>query len=167
MLTTLTRKLCPLMTLAIATIGCGKKIGEPKDQPARQTQNQELPSAYVIRLDGSQSSYKNYFMPKDTGFKVPDRIIVRSGTTAGKIVEIAHDVNIYDSDDFHVKCVYNAGIIPSELVLSGCFDSNEDDLGDVSEMPFSLRETEIIQIRFKGANSSDMVVDAVYSMDWI
>lgn len=167
MLTTLTRKLCPLMTLAIATIGCGKKIGEPKSSPTRQNHNQEIPAAYVIRLDGSSSSWKNYSMPKPTHFVVPDRLKVRSGNAAGKIVEIAHDVNPYDSDDFHVKCTYASSSSSKELVLTGCVDYENDDFGDVSDFIFRLEEGDLIQIRFKGANAADTIVDAVYTMEWI
>lgn len=167
MLATLTRKLCPLMTLAIATIGCGKKIGETQDSPARQHQNQEIPAAYVVRLDGSSNSWKNYTMPKPTHFVVPDRLKVRTGNSTGKSVEIAHDVNPYDSDDFHVKCTYTASSIPSEFRLSGCVDFEGRDFGDVSDFIFRLDEGDLIQIRFKGANASDVIVDAVYSMEWI
>ena len=142
MLTTLTRKLCPLMTLAIATVGCGKKIGEEKDTtPSRQNQNQEIPAAFVLRLDGSVNSWKNYSMPRPAHFVVPDRIKVRSGSTAGKIVEIAHDVNPYDSDDFHVKCTYApSSSNATDLVLSGCVDYENDDFGDVSDFIFRLQE---------------------------
>lgn len=155
------------MTLAIATIGCGKKIGEPKSSPTRQTHNQEIPAAYVIRLDGSSNSWKNYSMPKPARFVVPDRLKVRSGTAAGKVVEIAHDVNPYDSDDFHVKCTYGSSTSNTELVLTGCVYYDGDDFGDVADFIFRLEENDLIQIRFKGANSADTIVDAVYTMEWI
>lgn len=167
MLTTLTRKLCPLMSLAIATIGCGKKATEPDTQAARNTENQELPSAYVIKLDGSQTSRKNYAMPGDAQFKIPDRLVVRSGSTAGKIVEIAYDVNSYDSDDYQFKCTYVPSGSPSQMDLSSCVDYDNDDFGDVSEHTFTIRKNDLIQMRFTGAPASDLVVEAIYSMKWI
>lgn len=167
MLTTLTRKLCPLMSLAIATIGCGKKVTDPEAQPARNTENQELPSAYVIKLDGSQSSRKDVKMAGDAQFKIPDRIVVRSGSTAGKIVEIAYDVNEYDSDDYQFKCTYVPSSSPSQMNLSSCVDYDNDDFGDVSEHTFTLHKNDLIQMRFTGAPASDLVVEAIYTMKWI
>lgn len=167
MLTTLTRKLCPLMSLAIATIGCGKKVTDAETQAARNTENQELPSAYVIRLDGSQASRKNYKMIDDAQFKIPDRLVVRSGSTAGKTVEVAYDVNEFDSDDFQFKCMYVPSSNPSQMTLSKCVDYDNDDFGDVSEQTFTLRHNDIIQMRFTGAPASDLVVEAIYTMKWI
>ena len=167
MLHMLTRKLCPLLSLAIASIGCGKKIAETKTQPGLITENQELPSAYVIRLDGSQSSRKNYFLTEDAQFKIPDRLLVRQGSTAGKVVEIAHDVNEYDSNDYFYKCSYKASANPNEMILYKCVDYDGDNFGDVSSHIFTQYKNEIIQMRFSGAQASDLIVEAVYSMNWV
>lgn len=167
MLTTLTRKLCPLMSLAIATIGCGKKVNDADTQPARSTENQELPSAYVIRLDGSQMSSKNNRMVGNAQFKVPDAVIVRTGSSAGKAVELAYNVNEYDSEDFDFKCMYAPSSDPSRLALTKCVDYDGEDLGDVSNETFRLYKNDIIQMRFTGAQSSDLIVEAIYSMKWI
>lgn len=167
MLLTLTRKLCPLMSLAIATIGCGKKIAEQKTTTARLTENQELPSAYVIRLDGTEGSRKNYTIPRPTQFEIPERLKVRQGNTTNKIVEIAYDVNQFDSEDFQFKCMYVPSPNPSEMTLSKCVDYDGDDFGNVSGHKFALRFKDIVQMRFTGAPASDLVVEAIYSMNWI
>lgn len=167
MLTTLTRKLCPLMSLAIATIGCGKKVNDTGGKPTRNTENQELPSAYVIRLDGSQASRKNTKMIEDAQFKVPDAVIVRSGSSAGKSVEVAYNVNEFDSEDFDFKCMYVPSGTPSRLSLTKCVDYDGEDLGDVSNETFRLYKNDIIQMRFTGAPASDLVVEAIYTMKWI
>lgn len=167
MLIMLTRKLCPLLSLAIATIGCGKKIADAETKPGRTTENQELPSAYIIKLDGSQASRKNYFLTEDAQFKIPDRLLVRAGSTAGKIVEIAHDVNEYDSEDYFYKCSYKASPNPNEMILDKCVDYDGDDFGDVSNHVFTLYKNEVLQMRFAGAPSADLIVEAIYSMNWI
>jgi hypothetical protein len=167
MLTTMTRKLCPLLSLAIATIGCGKKVTDADSQSAHNTENQELPSAYVIRLDGSQASRKNYSMIDDAQFKIPDRLVVRAGSTAGKTVEVAYEVNEFDSDDFQFKCMYVPSANPSQMALDKCVDYDNDDFGDVSEQKFTLHKNDIIQMRFTGAPASDLVVEAIYTMKWI
>lgn len=167
MLATVTRKLCPLMTLAIATIGCGKKINDADAQPARQTENAEIPSAYVIRLDGSNTSRTYERIPQNAQFKIPERLNVQAGDTANKIVEIAYEVNEYDPDDYLYKCSYKSSSVPHEMVLDKCVDYDDHDFGDVSEQTFTLYRNDIIQMRFTGASASDVVVEAIYSMKWL
>jgi hypothetical protein len=167
MLNTLTRKLCPFMYLAIATMGCGKKITEPKSVLSRQTENQELPSTYIIRLDGSEASRKNFAMPGPAQFEIPDRLIVKQGATIKKVVEVAYDVNEFDSDDYQFKCSYYASTSPQEMILTSCVDYDGNDFGDLSGQKFTLRYNDTIQMRFTGAPSSDLIVEAIYSMRWI
>lgn len=167
MLTILTRKLCPLMSLAIATIGCGKKITEEQSKPQNTTLGQTIPSTYVIQLDGSQSSRKNYTLPADTKFEVSDKIKVRKGSTVGRTVEIAHNVSIYDNDDFDFKCIYKSSGNPVEMILDKCVDYYNRDYGDMTGQIQTLRRGQIIQMRFAGPSAVDVIVEAVYSMDWV
>lgn len=165
MLTVLTRKLCPLMTLALATVGCGKKISDTDTQASRQTQNQDHPSVYILQLDGSTSSRKLYPTPQNAQFEVPDRIKVRRGDPTGKTLEISFDANPYDVDDFQFKCIYTP-FSNSEMKLDRCADYDNDDFGDVSGHLFSLYKDDFIQLRFSGATSSDLLVEAVFNMNW-
>jgi hypothetical protein len=167
MLNTLTRKLCPLMYLAIATVGCGKKITESTSATVRQTENQELPSAYVITINGAENSRKNYWLPQPAQFEIPRRLRVNQGTTFQKGVDISFDVNEFDSDDYQFRCSYVPSSDPSEMRLKSCFDYDGNDFGDVTGHQFSLRTNDIIQIRFTGAQADDLEVDAVFSMKWI
>lgn len=167
MLTALTRKLCPFVSLAIATVGCGKKITDPESQGARQTENQELPSAYVLRLDGSETSRKNFPMVRSANFRIPDKLKVREGNTSGRIVEIAYDVNPYDSEDYEFKCSYIASANPSEMVLTSCVNYDNDDYGDVSNEEFRLYKDDLMQMRFAdSAPRNGFIVEAVFSMKW-
>lgn len=155
------------MSLALATIGCGKKITEGGSKPASNVQNVVLPSAYVIRLDGSESSRKQVRLPKNTQFEVPTKVKVRSGSTTNKSVEISFDVNPYDSDDFYFKCSYKSVPNETDLVLDRCVDYDGDYLGDVRGYVFTLYENDIIQSKFTGAPAQDLVTDAVFNMRWI
>lgn len=167
MLNILTRKLCPLMSLAIFTIGCGKKINEPSSSLIIQTENQELPSAYVLKLDGSLSSKENYKLPGHAQFEIPSQIKVRSGLPYKKAVDIAFQVNEFDSSDFQFKCSYLPDSSEKEMVLTGCSDYDGNDFGDVNGHLFTLHFGDIIQVRFTGASASDLVVEAVFGMNWI
>ncbi len=167
MLTTLTHKLCPLLTLLVATMSCGKKIADTKSGPEQQIQNQVTPKTYILELDGTKASIMNHPLPRAARFEIPDRLKVRRGSTAGKAVEIAYDVNKFDSEDFEFRCNYVPSANPSEFVLKKCVDYDGDDFGDLTGHQFSLRTNEIIQLRFTGAPARDLTVEVIYSMDWI
>lgn len=167
MLNNLTFKLMPLVYLALATTGCGKKIAEASNQTSFQIENQELPATYIVRLDGSIESRKNYLMPLPAQFEIPDRLRIKRGSTLNKVVEISYDVNEFDNDDFQFKCSYVASVNLNEMILKNCVDYDGDDFGDISAQQFSLRSKDIIQLRFTGASSTDLVVEAIYSMNWI
>ena len=167
MLKNLTYKFWPLVYLALATFGCGKKIAEPSNQSSFQIENQELPATYVVRLDGSMESRRNYLMPLPAQFEIPDRLRIKSGSSLNKVVEISYDVNEFDDDDFQFKCSYAASVNSNEMILKNCVDYDGDDFGDISGHQFGLRSNDIIQLRFTGASSTDLVVEAIYSMNWI
>jgi hypothetical protein len=167
MLTTLTRKLCPLLSLAIFTLGCGKEISEPETQLGRTRDNQEIPSTFVLRLDGTQTSKKVYYMPEDASFKIPDRLNVKSGATNGKMVEIIYQIDKYDSEYFQFGCSYVPSINSTEMLLQRCFDYENNDFGDVSRQIFALYKNDSIQLKFKDSSRSDLIIEAIYNMNWI
>lgn len=167
MLNTITQKICPILSVVIFGMACGKKINEPNSNNGNVIENQEISSVYVINLDGSISSLKNYLMPKATQFEIPTQLKVISGTPRGKVVEIAYDVNEFDSDDYQFKCSYVSSSSSTELILKNCVDYYGYDFGDVSNHQFTLNYNDIIQIRFKGPSALDFAVEAVYSMNWI
>lgn len=167
MLRILTRKLCPLMSLAIVTFGCGKKIEEPKTGPAGQTHHQEMSPIYVLSLDGSESVRNNYYLPRSAQFEIPGRINIRQGSAAGTKVEIAFDVNEFDNDDFHFKCSY----VPSPpqvtyMILATCEDYDGNQF-DIDQQIIPQRKGSLLQIRFAGSSSDDLIVDAIFGMNWI
>lgn len=171
MLTKLIPKLCPLMTLALATVGCGKKItdGTPS-VPSRNTENQVIPSTYVLSLDGSQSSKKEYVLPKGAnGFYIPNLIYVRAGSTLNKKVQITFDYNPSNPDDYQYKCVYIASPFADRMVIDKCTDFRGDVLNNVTDYDgFSLSKGDIMEIRFTGAPAPDLKVDAAFpNMNWI
>lgn len=167
MLNSLSRKLCPFLSLAFATLSCGKKINEPKAGPARQTENQEIPSTYVLQIDGKISSLVSYRLPRPAQFEIPQKLSVLQGNPFGKQIDIAYDVNEFDSEDIQFKCTYISSANPTEMILSHCQDYEGDDFGDVTGQKFTLRFNDIIQLKFTGAPAPDLVVDAIYSMKWI
>lgn len=167
MLNTIAQKMCPLLSIVIIGIGCGKKFNEPGTNNNNIIENQEISSVYIMKLDGSVSSRKNYIMPKATQFEIPAQLKVTKGISRGKIVEIAYDVNEFDSDDYQFKCSYVPTSNSSELILKKCVDYYGYDFGDVSNHKFTLHYNDIIQLRFTGQSALDFAVEVVYSMNWI
>lgn len=166
MLKLFSKKLCPLLSLALATVSCGKKASQPQSSSAQNRSNQELPSAYIIRLDGSESSRKQIRLTGSANFEIPVSLKVRSGDTTGKSIEISYDVSEQSSDRYQFKCSYKPSTDPAELALSYCADQSNNDFGDVSGQLFTLYKDDIIQIKFTGARSSDLIVEAIYTMKW-
>lgn len=165
MLIALTRKFCPLLSFALVAVGCGKKISEADTQPANNTENQELPSTYIIQLDGSRHSKQTYVLPKNALFQIPDRLKVRAGSTLNKVVDIVYDVDPYDPDVFDFKCSYVTSSNPSEMILNYCENDNGNDFYDTTSY-FPLKAGQQIMMKFSGANSPDLLVEAIYSMRW-
>lgn len=163
MLRQLTRKLCPLVTLAIATIGCGKKIADPVTEPGLSTDNQELPSAMVLQLD---TSHKIYDVPKNGVIMIPDRLFVRAGSGAGKRVEIAYNLEEGEWDgDLTFKCTYFSNTRTDVMPLEDC-SSDRGSFGDISDQKFSIYYGLQIRMQFTSGDPSGTVVDATYSVDW-
>lgn len=166
MLTNLTRKLCPFMTLALATVGCGKKITDADTSSSNSIDNQALPSAYSISLDSAEGRSKRIRSPHNARFYIPDILKIRSGNPAGAKVEVAYDVYEFDSDDYDFKCIYSP-VSSTEMILESCVDYNDNSFDDVSEQEFTIRRNEIIEIRYTGTPAAEFVVDALYSMKWL
>ena len=164
MLLALTRKYCPLLGLALATVGCGKKISEADTQPASNTENQELPSTYIIQLDGSINYKQTYTLPRNALFQIPDRIRVRAGSVQNKVVDIVYDVDPYDPDVYDFKCSYVTSSNPSEMILNYCENDNGNDFYDTTSY-FPLKAGQKIMMRFNDV-APDVLVEAIYSMRW-
>jgi hypothetical protein len=166
MLETWTKKFCPLLTLALTAVGCGKKLGEADGQSAKQTENQERPSTYVLQIDGNQNQTKQFFAPSAARFEIPRRLNLVAGSSTGNEVEVAFNVSIYDEEDFDYLCIYKPQTGKKDFYLTKCIDYNFEDLGEIQGQAFSIYAQEIIQMNLKGANTSDLSVQAIFKMHW-
>jgi hypothetical protein len=167
MLKTFNQKICPYVSIVITILGCGKKITEPDTDLSRQRQEIGPLTNFVIGLNGAEASRKVYRMPGPARFEIPTHLKVKTGSTVNKVVEVAYDVNEFDSDDIEFKCSYVSSPNIFEMKLHKCVDYDGNDFGNVSGHEFILRYDDIIEIKFTGAPSQDLSVEAVYSMKWI
>jgi hypothetical protein len=166
MLQMLTRKLCPFVTLAIATVGCGKKINDPATTLSRSTQNQELPSALVLQLNTTDSFHLNYTLPRNGIFALPETLRVRTGNGQGKEVTISYNVNPYDSDDYEFKCTYRSSVQEFELPLESCTDIYGGDFGDIRDHLFMMDRNKLIRMETPKSTGAGLIMDAIFATDW-
>jgi hypothetical protein len=167
MLKIFAKKICPYVSLVITILGCGKEMTEPDTELSRQRQEVGPLLNYVISLNGAEASKKAYRMPGPARFEIPTHLRVKSGSTLNKVVEVAYNVNEFDSDDIEFKCSYISSPNVLEMKLHKCVDYDGNDFGNVSGHQFILRFDDIIEIRFTGAASPDLNVEGVYVMKWI
>lgn len=170
MLTTVTKKLCPLLTLAFATVGCGKKIGDATvGRGDTSLNNQELSSIYHLSLNSQIERYAQYRLPEPASFYFPEFVDVVAGTITNQVLEISYDVNELDTDFFLMKCYYSpTNVKPNSLILTNCvnqFNQNID--GSMYDYKLPLRKDHIIQLKFSDPNESSLVVNATYRMNWV
>jgi hypothetical protein len=163
MLSILTRKFCPLLSLFFALTGCGKQIREGSAEAGRTVTNQELPSDLVLRLNSEANGVKEYQIPRNANIYLPKSLQVRMGEPTGETVVISY--NIKDGDDFDYQCTYNSSSNPLELPLKECINAYGERLTEVTSFEFPIYYGRIIKLKLQG-KVSGLVVDAVYNVDW-
>lgn len=170
MLNTLTRKFCPLLTLAFATVGCGKKITDATvDRGNSSVNNQELSSIYHLSFNSQIERFAQYRLPEPAKFFFPESVRVIAGTPTNQVLEISYDVNEEDDSFFLMKCFYSAAPArPDYLALSSCVNHENQSIdGSMYNYQFPLRKDQIIQLKFSDPNESSLIVNATYQMNWV
>jgi hypothetical protein len=168
MLTNLKKRLCPLMTLAIA-FGCGKKINDPKTtEITRSSQNQELPSTLILQLDESVSSTTTYKMPKNAWFKLPSKIRAKQASAAGKSVKVFYNYTSENHYEFH--CYYNSAVLATELTFEKCQASDDvtiiSNSDDLEKMDFPIDKDTFLKMELTNPSDSGIKIEAAYLVDW-
>ena len=175
MLLSLTRKLCPylLVPSALMAIGCGKKISDKDPAIERSGQTAELPSAYSIRMNGSEGSRKIHPIPHNGHFKIPRTVYVRQGTGINKVFKMTfnHDVNEADQDTENLFiCDYSPIGNPQEMILIACYDGDGRRWTDqdITHNEFQLLYGRNIKLEVITGSAIGMDIEVILSMvDWI
>lgn len=166
MLFSVSRKFCPLLSLALLTVACGKKISEAEVKAQELLNPETRPSTYVLSLDGSVESSHMYKVPQNAQFGVPDKLNVVRGSTNNKVVEIYYEVSDFDVNDFQYRCIYKPSLNPTEMYLEKCVDFADRDLGDIRGPYNVISRDQYIRLKFTGASSTGVAVQASYYMIW-
>lgn len=164
MLNIISRKLCPLLSLALATMGCGKKISEETTASATAIETQEMPSALVMKLN-PETSKTTYSVPRNANIFLPDILWVREGNPTGKTIVISYNLKDSEADEFDYKCTYTATAPSNMMPLKDCVNAYGDVFSDVSRFDFPVNYGRFIRMELQG--TTGLSVDAVYTVDWI
>ncbi len=170
MLTFLTKRLCPLMSLALA-LGCGKKINDPTTSDVNrtdQTQTTELPAVLTIQLQEAVSSVKTYQLSRNAWFNLPDKLIVRAGNAVGNRVTIYY--NLFTNGDYEFLCRYKSVNSATQLNFENCESSDQvqiiSNAADLEKMDFPMDKDSSVKVQLSNPKGSGLVIDSTYFVDW-
>jgi hypothetical protein len=166
MLESLVKKICPLMTLALA-LGCGKKIEKTDPDVLNQnSENQEPSPVFTLQLDRKESLRKLFTLPHYGVFVLPSSLIVLNGEGIGK-VKISYNLDEYGYE-FH--CYYSSATPTDEMPLEVCETSDNLSYSysahDIQDYFFPMNKNKYIEMQVIKSPDSDLVVDAVFNVDW-
>ncbi len=168
MLLILTKKLCPLMSLALA-FGCGKQINEPKTTDNNGTsQSQELPSVLTLQIEEAVSMQKIYYLQRNAWFKLPSKLKTHGESAVGKRVKILYNVLANNYYEFH--CFYKSQNHATELALENCESSQGVEIisraSDLESMDFPMDKDLSVKMQLTNGSNTGIKIDAIYLVDW-
>ena len=163
MLSILTKKLCPLMSLALA-FGCGKKINDPDTTTgnSRREVGQELPPVITVQLDETVSPVKLYTLPRNAWFKLPSKLLATAGNAAGKKVKIYYGV--LSNGYFEFYCSYSSVSSATELAIDKC-ESNYG-LAVSHDSLFPMDKASSVKMQLTNPTGTGLKIDSTYNVDW-
>lgn len=135
MLSLLTKRLCPLLSLAL-TFGCGKKINDVEVTP-RQPSFVEGATAESINIsvDQSISPFKIYTMTEDLYLNLPSTLAVKTENGFGQKVKITYNLREDNTYEFH--CFYESVASATELTFDRCVSfAGREYLIEASDLEF-------------------------------
>jgi hypothetical protein len=164
MLNFVSKKLCPFLTVAIASLGCGKQITEDTSESARIIQNQELPNSLILNLDSQNGLRLDYEIPQNANIVMPETLLVSMNNTDFKQVTIKYNLDPI-SEEYDYECTYGSSTSLNELTLKKCLDYFGEIITSTSdfELPIYFQKTIRMELSTPQVNLN---VKAVYLVDW-
>lgn len=169
MLSILTKRLCPLMSLALA-FGCGKKINDPETTTGntRPGQEQELPSKLTLQIDETVSPIKLYEFPKNAWFKLPTKLFAKEGNAVGKKVTIYY--NLRPTGAYEFLCTYRSVSHATELAFQKCNDMDGVEIISTPEvlasMDYPMDKGFSVKLQLTNPTGTGMKIESTYLVDW-
>lgn len=166
MLLGITKKICPFLTLAFATIGCGKNINDGKSSIVQSVKT-ELSPRFVLDFSSLEGLTKSFKVPQDGRFYIPKTVKVTAGNGIGKRMSISYN---YDADtkDYEFRCKYSSLASATELTLQTCYDSHDRELSqdDINLNTFFIDLGFFIRIELLTPTDSTLEVEFIHDITW-
>ncbi len=169
MLSILKKRLCPLVSLAIA-FGCGKKINDPASAPVinHSAQMQELPSTLTLEVNSANSTETSYLLQRNAWFKLPSHLIAKNASAVGKTVKVYYNLDTNNHYEFH--CLYSSSVQAAELSFDKCQTSDDvtiiSNVDDLEKMDFPMDKGTSIKMQILNQAGNKIKIDSSYIVDW-
>lgn len=164
MLYRLAKKICPFVTLTLATIGCGKQITEEASENARIIENQEIPSSLVVEINTNEGLMKLQQIPRNGNVIMPEVIYATNSESTYRMVTLTYNYEL-DSGKFDYECLYESKNSTLELVLKNCKDYFGEMITSATDFEFPIYYTKNIKMELK-TPSSNNTFKAIFFVDW-
>lgn len=170
MLFGLTKKLCPLMSLAALALGCGKKINDPETTSGDGTRYEEQrpSSVLVLEIKTNESSKLSYTVPFNGYFFFPSKLTMKAGSGLGKTVRFIYDID--KNGEYDYLCYYKSTVEPTELRFDKCLNADGADLevnpDDFDSLPWLQRKGNRVEMELVSGFATNLRINAVFSVDW-
>lgn len=169
MLLNLTKRLCPLMSLAALVLGCGKKINDAETTTGGGTTEPQRPSSMLVLEVKSDEDSQTYYDVSMTGwFYMPEKLTVKEGDGSGQRAYLFQ--NIDANGDHEYVCSYY-GFKESELSFERCenFDGQTlvSNAKELSVIPFIHEAGKRIRMEIDTPVPAGLVLYSVYTVDWV
>lgn len=169
MLSILTKRLCPLMSLALA-FGCGKKINDPKTSSGNSDDGtaQELPANFSLQINEAVSPVRTYKLEENAWFLLPAKLYAQNANAMGKQVKIYY--NLKDSGSYEFSCDYKSLTSATELDFEKCTTSYGKDfvfnVTDLQAFDYPMDANAHIRMELINPSSTGIKIEAIYEVDW-
>lgn len=159
---TMNRKLCPVFSLLLSFVSCGKHATDKNEVSSPNIQNQEPSANLILELNTAVSSSTLYTFNRPGLLTIPDRLKIKAGSLLGRKVSLTF--NITDSDS--MKCVYQTSTAqPQEMDVVSCYDDANNDLGNATVEQLPMQKNQKITMKLEGTLTPADVF-AYFSVDW-
>lgn len=170
MLSVFIKRLCPLMTVALA-FGCGKKINDPVTADTNRTtlgQTQEMPPKLTLQINVLVSNFSLFKLPRNAWFILPPKLIATEGSAVGKRVKIYY--NLLSSGRYEFHCFYKSTTSASVLSFENCESRDGVEIissaADLDGMDFPMDKDAAIKMQLTTASSPGLKIESTYLVDW-
>jgi hypothetical protein len=163
----MTLKLCPLLSLLLTVVSCGKKAtSSGTDEENPRIDNQVPASNLILEFDTSKGKTLNYKVPKNGTFALPDMLKIKNGSLPGRKISITYDINPTNPADFAIQCDYvTSSVEPDLMDVETCYDVDGNDIGNYTSEPLPMHANYLVKMELQGANSLARIF-AYFTVEW-